>query len=110
MKQKREEFKLNSHEINTQRSENLNNIESSPSHSNLKSESDINELHTDLTKNKLINETVNSKDIKLEHKECLEKITEDSCDKRESKRISIRIPGRKARKSIKIQQEAGNNI
>jgi hypothetical protein len=55
MKQKREEFKLNSHEINTQRSENLNNIESSPSHSNLKSESDINELHTDLTKNKLIN-------------------------------------------------------
>jgi hypothetical protein len=104
MKHKRDDIQLNSHDIETKQSDNYNNLESSSSfHSNLKSECEINkhELNTDITKNfntKLINETVNSKDIKLEN---IEKITEISLDKKESKRISVRIPGRKARKSNK---------
>ncbi len=55
----------------------------------------------------MINETVNSKDIKLEN---IEKISEVSVDKKESKMISIRIPGRKLRKSKKNKNEDGSNI
>lgn len=111
IKRIREDIKLNSQEIETRQSENFNNLEScSSSLSNLKSESEINELNTDINKNfntKLINETLNSKDIKFEN---IDKISEVSLDKKESKKISIRIPGRKIRKSKKNKNEDGSNI
>jgi hypothetical protein len=70
-------------------------------------QANITEISNNLNKN-LINDTVNTKDIKLDNTENIDK-SKDETEKQESeKRISIKIPGKRKRRSVKV--ESGNNI